>query len=138
VRACFKVVGGFVAVWVSTFLLFLWASIGFWPISTMRGWIEAQVDLAHGRYKILGYGLPPRGMPKYISLLHERYGVEYRAVTGCVVEKGTLDYTAAYNGVSEPVINRKFGHDIFKEVERESFELPKKTPAGDFAKRPSQ
>jgi hypothetical protein len=128
VRGFVRVAGGFAIVLASVFLFLLWNAMGYWPIPKMHGLIDAHVDLVHGKFKELGYGLPLRGMDKYISLLHQRYGVDYRAVAGCVVSKNTRDYVAAYDSVSEPAINRKFGHDIFKEVASESFELPQQSP----------
>ena len=127
-RGFLKVVGGFAVVCASVFLFLLWNAMGYWPIPKTHGLIEAHFDLAHGRYKILGYGLPLRGMDKYISLLHERYGVDYRAVAGCTVSKDLVDYANAYDSVSEPAINRKFGHDIFKEVASETLSFRRQSP----------
>ncbi|MGP8252161.1 MAG: hypothetical protein ACLQHF_09010 [Terracidiphilus sp.] len=134
----FKIVRGFAIVLASVFLFLLWDTMGYWPIPATRGRLDARIDLAHGRYEILGYGLPPLGMDRYISLLRQRYGVDYRVVAGCTVSKETLDYVEAYDSVSGSAINRKFGHDIFKEVASESFNIPKTTPMKDNVNQPAR
>lgn len=68
----------------------------------------------------LGTDCPLVGVQVNEALLRQRYGVEFKAVSGCIVWKSLEDYVAAYNGVSENAANRKFGHDIFKEVSEEA------------------
>jgi hypothetical protein len=67
-------------------------------------------------------------MDKYIWLLHQRYGVDYQNVGGCTASPAQRDYVDAYDGVSGPAINRKFGHDIFKEVASESLSFRRPSP----------
>jgi hypothetical protein len=122
VKGVCKVLGGFAALGVAAVLFLCWSLLGFPPFSATMGRLAARIDVAHGRYRILGYGLPPLGMDKYTDLLHRRYGVDYHAVAGCIVGEGTRDYAAGYDSVSEPVINRKFRHDVFKEVASETIE----------------
>jgi hypothetical protein len=119
-KGFFKIMGGFIAAGITAFLLFAWASLGFWPVSTVRGWTQARFDLARGHYKVLGYGLPTQWRSDYVSILGSRYGVQFRPVTGCVVSQGTLDYVEAYDNVSVAAINRRFGRDIIKEAEDEA------------------
>jgi hypothetical protein len=138
VRKFFKIVTGLAIVLASVFLFLLWDATGYRPIPATRGRMDARNDLADGRYKILGYGLPPLGMDKYILFLHQRYGVDYRAVAGCTASKSTIDYADAYDSVSAPAINRKFEHDIFKEVASESFELQKSASVKESANRPAK
>jgi hypothetical protein len=138
VKRPFKIVSGFAIALASVFLFLLWEAMGNWPIPATRGQLDARIDLAHGRYEILGYGLPPLGMDRYISLLSQRYGVDYREVAGCTVSKETRDYVEAYDSVSGSAINRKFGHDIFKEVANESFNIPKTTPMKDNVNQPAR
>jgi hypothetical protein len=95
--------------------------------------MEAHIDLARGRCRQLGAGLHPFGMDMYARILRQKYGVDYQSLGGCTVSNATIDYIDAYDSVSEPAINRKFGHDIFKEVATESFELPKAVPDKDDA-----
>ncbi|MGA3371179.1 MAG: hypothetical protein ABSC48_05400 [Terracidiphilus sp.] len=105
-----------VAVATLIVLLFEWDSAGWWPLAAALGQHNAQVDVAHGHYKILTHGIAnPEGSP-YANLLRQRYGVELHAVAGCIVSKSLVDYVDAYNNVSTDAVNRKFGHDVFKEV----------------------
>jgi hypothetical protein len=128
-KTFFKVMGGLVAVSTAAFFLFTWASFGFWPVSSVRGWAAARVDLARGHYRVLGYGLPPMGMPRYTRLLRDRYGVEYQVVAACIVSKGTLDYVAAYDEESVEAIDRRFGRDVLTEVANETFSNPRNASA---------
>jgi hypothetical protein len=79
-----------------------------------RGRWAANRDLANGRFLILGYGLPPRGVIEYRQILAERYGVEYQQVAACIVSPTLVSYADAYDRVSEQAIQQKFGQDIFK------------------------
>lgn len=125
-----------VAVWVLGILVLMilvvvWGSYSWWPIPHVSGRLAARNDLAHGRYRILGYGLPPPGMPLYISILRQRYGVEYVAVAGCTPSKATLDYLDAYDDLSSAAIDRKFGKDVLGQVEDEAFGRSSSTPAAE-------
>lgn len=101
-------------------LLLAWDAVGWVPFPGIQGNIEARIDIAHGRFRELGYGLPYRWTPVYKTLLRDRYGVEFNAVAGCIVSKSLEDYVAAYNKVSLSAANLKFGHDIFREVSEEA------------------
>ena len=81
----------------------------------IRGESLARFDVARGRYLELGYGLPAPWVPEYARLLRERYGVEHRAVAGCLVSKSLISFVRAYNSVSTAAAKRRFGHDIFQE-----------------------
>jgi hypothetical protein len=81
----------------------------------IRGELLARVDVARGRYVVMGYGLPAPGVPEYTRLLRERYGVEYRPVAGCLVSKSLISFVSAYNSVSTAAAKRRFGHDMFQE-----------------------
>ena len=137
-KGFFKVIGGIAISCVCVFLFLLWDESGCWPIPATRGRLDARIDLSRGRYRQLGWGLPPLGMDKYISLLHQRYGVDYQNVGGCTASPAQRDYVAAYDSVSEPAINRKAGRDIFKEAASESFELQKTTPVKNNANPPAE
>lgn len=54
-------------------------------------------------------------------MLKARYGIQYRAVAGCVVSRSQMDFVAAYNNVSATAIGRKFGRDVVRETENEAF-----------------
>src|SRR5437016_3942541 len=79
-----------------------------------RGRQAAEKDLAHGRYIVLGYGLPPRGVAEYKHILRERYDVEYRQVALCIVTKSLMTYADSYDSLSGAAIRQKFGRDVFK------------------------
>jgi len=71
--------------------------------------------VARGHYRLLTYGLPVSWLPQYAVLLRKRYGVEVHAVAGCVVSPALISYVDNYDRVSTAAVNRKFGHDVFKE-----------------------
>jgi hypothetical protein len=103
----------------------VWDSYAWRPIPRISGRHDARNDLAHGRFRILGYGLPAKGLPVYIALLRQQYEVEYDHVAGCTVSQETIDYVDAYDEVSAAAINRKFGHDVVREDGAEAFGRPK-------------
>jgi hypothetical protein len=116
VRLGFRCIAGILAV---VFLL-VWDVCGWAPIPTIRGTISARIDVKHGRYKQLGYGLPVPWRAGYEILLRKRYGVEAEVIAGCVVTRYLKDYVAAYNEVSEGAANIRYEHDVFKEVSDEA------------------
>ena len=91
--------------------------VAFGPV---RGYLTAEFDLQRGQYAVLAYGLPPFWQREYARLLHERYGVQYRPVAGCLVSQDLVWYVDAYNHVSTAAAGRRFGHDIFKETADEA------------------
>jgi hypothetical protein len=97
-------------------LLNVWGVYGWAPIPQIRGGIAARIDVKHGHFKELGYGLPVPWRPAYERLLRKRYGIEFETVAGCLVSPYLEKYVVAYNEVSEGAVNRKFGHDVFKEL----------------------
>jgi hypothetical protein len=91
--------------------------IGAWDMSaSIRGRIQAHLDIARGHYRILGYGLPSPWRGEYVRLLKERYGVEFHEEALCIVSKSVVDYVDAYDDVSKAAANRKFGRNIFEET----------------------
>lgn len=80
----------------------------------------ARYDISRGHYEVLGYGLPVPWRPEYARLLQERYGVKFRAVAGCIVSTGLVTYVDSYDRASAEAVNRKFGHDVFKECSDEA------------------
>ena len=97
------------------------AVIAIWELSaSLRGELAAHLDIARGRYELLGYGLPPFTRPEYARLLRERYGIEYHAVAGCVVSWDQMEFVEGYDSVSTSAAKRKFGHDVFKECEEDA------------------
>jgi len=69
----------------------------------------------------------------YSNLLHQRYGVEFQAVAGCIVSKALVDYVTAYNEVSMAAVNNKFGRNIFKEIYNVTKENGKQSDASKAA-----
>lgn len=84
--------------------------------AAIRGELVARYDLARGKYVVLSAGLPVRWRSEYARLLRERYGIEDRAIAGCIVDQPLLDFIGGYDGISMPAVDAKFGHDVFKEV----------------------
>ena len=82
--------------------------------AAFRGRHAAERDLARGRYVVLGYGLPPRGVAEYKQILREKYGVEYRQVALCIVSRSLVAYADSYDKISGDAIRQKFGNDILK------------------------
>lgn len=106
---------------VTVLMLTLLLATVLWAVSgSLRGRIAAHYDIARGHYYLLAYGLPTASRPEYARLLRERYGVEFRAVAGCVVTPTLVDYVDGYDSVSMTAVNRKFGRDVFKETMAEA------------------
>jgi hypothetical protein len=92
-----------------------------WSVTASgRGEIVARYDISRGHYEVLGYGLPVAWRPEYARLLQERYGVKFRPVAGFIVSTELVAYVDSYNKVSTEAVNRKFGHDVFKECSDEA------------------
>jgi len=79
----------------------------------------AESDFAKNIYRIFVVGRRPVENA-YHEYLQERYGVTVTAIAGCVVSDGILGAEEGYNSTMKPLLNRKFGHDIFKEAEEVS------------------
>jgi hypothetical protein len=98
---------------LATFFV-LWSVL--WSGSaSVRGRLVARFDTARGHYEVLGYGLPVTWRTEYARLLRQRYAIEFRTVAFCTVSKSMVAYVDSYNGVIAEVVNRKSGHDVFKE-----------------------
>lgn len=80
----------------------------------------ARFDIARGRYEVQGYGLPMPWRAEYAGLLQRRYGVNFRTVALCIVSRSLVAYVDSYNHVSVRAVNRRFGHDVFKECAEEA------------------
>ena len=108
----------FIAV-LLVFTLTLW-SIWEWPLASYRGALEAMLDVSRGHLIILGYGLPLPSRPQYEFFLQKRYGIEYRAVSGCIVSQTEIDYVAGYDRVSMAAAKRRFGPEVLTEAAKEA------------------
>jgi hypothetical protein len=117
------------AVAVLAVLLIVWCESGWWPIPTVSGQIEARMDVAHGHFKELGYGLPFAGADEYARLLRERYGIDFHYVDFCTVSRQMRAYADAYNEVSTIAAKRKFGRDVFREAYDQAVETRSQSAA---------
>ena len=92
-----------------------------WSVTaSARGELVARYDISRGHYEVQGYGLPVPWRPQYVRLLQERYGIKFRTVALCIVSTALVAYVDSYNRVSTAAVNRKFGHDVFKECSDEA------------------
>ena len=78
----------------------------------------AETDFTRNVYRIFVVGKRP-AKSFYDDYLKERYGVLVTPIAGCVVSDGIIGAIEGYNSTMKPLLNRKFGHDIFKEAEEE-------------------
>jgi len=112
--------------------LIIWSV--FWSVTaSARGELVARYDISRGHYEVQGYGLPVPWRPEYARLLQERYGVNFRTVALCIVSTTLVSYVDSYNKVSAEAVNRKFGHDVFKECSddaRQKWDAAHKTAKG--------
>ena len=79
----------------------------------------AETDFARNVYRIFVVGKRPSTNP-YDDYLKEKYRVVTTPIAGCVVSDGIIGAQEGYNSTMRPLLNRKFGHDIFKEAEEAS------------------
>ena len=101
----------------TTFIILTWVWDG---SASVRGRLAARIDLRRGRYELLGYGLPTPSRPQYAACLRKSYNVEFRAVAGCIVSEPLVSYVDAYDSVVVEDVNRRVGHDVFKECSEEA------------------
>jgi len=76
----------------------------------------AKTDFARNVYRIFVAGKPATGIPSEEYLLN-KYGVQVTSIAGCVISDGIAGAKDGYNSVMKPLLNQKFGRDIFKEAE---------------------
>jgi hypothetical protein len=106
---------------VAVGLAISFTAVSTWHLAApLRGDLAARIDVHQGSYQILAYGLPTAERPEYAECLRRRYGVEFRAVAGCIVSPGLISYVEAYDRLASSAANRKFGHDIFEECAQEA------------------
>lgn len=74
---------------------------------------DAEEDFAHGRPRILTYGLPAPWTQEYGEILQRDYGVELGTVAGCVVSTPLIDYVDAYNETIGGYLTSVHGSDLF-------------------------
>lgn len=81
-----------------------------------KGREMAESDFAKQVYRLFVVGKRPM-KSAYDEYLKVHYGVEVTSIAGCIVSEGILGVEVGYNSTIKPLLNRKFGHDIFKEAE---------------------
>jgi hypothetical protein len=86
------------------------------------GRADAERDVAAGILAIEESGLGS-GTGHSVRLLRERYGIEIRAVAGCIVNERILGHEAGYNAVSEAEIGRRVGSDRVAAARKEGYKL---------------
>jgi hypothetical protein len=79
----------------------------------------AETDFARNVYRVFVVGKRP-AKSAYDDYLKEKYGVVTIPIAGCIVSDGIIGAQEGYNSTMRPLLNRKFGHDIFKEAEEAS------------------
>ena len=79
----------------------------------------AETDFARNVYRIFVVGKRP-AKSAYDDYLKEKYGVLETPIAGCIVSDGIIGAEDGYNSTMKALLNRKFGHDIFKEAEEAS------------------
>jgi hypothetical protein len=72
-------------------------------------------DFSEGRFRILVYGLRRQESP-HDKYLREHYGVMTTPIAGCIVSDGIIGAADGYNSTIKPLLNEKFGKDIFLEA----------------------
>jgi hypothetical protein len=77
----------------------------------------AENDFAKNVYRIFVVGKRPV-KSAYDDYLKEHYGVLVTPIAGCLVSDGIIGAEEGYNSTMKPLLNRKFGHDIFEETEK--------------------
>lgn len=76
----------------------------------------AESDFAKNLYRIFVVGKRP-AKSAHDDYLKEHYGVLVTPIAGCIVSEGVIGAEEGYNSTMKPLLNRKFGRDIFKEAE---------------------
>lgn len=79
----------------------------------------AEADFARNVYRILVVGKRPAKNASD-DFLKEKYGILATPIAGCLVSDGIIGAQDGYNSAMKRLLNRKFGHDIFKEAEEAS------------------
>lgn len=95
---------------------------------------EARADIAAGKYRVLTYGLPSLESFREHDLLEERHGIVVQPIAGCIIDDEIAMRAKAYNAISRPAIERKFGKQVFEIARRDAREASV-LRVGDLTKR---
>lgn len=83
-------------------------------IAVEKGETLAKSDFEAGIYRIFVYGEPGTGSPEEIRLRKE-YSIYTVPIAGCKVSDGILGVAEGYNGTMKPLLEKKFGKEVFTE-----------------------
>ena len=83
--------------------------------ATQKARVMAEKDFAAGKYRLFVYGLR-RGNSPHDEYLKTNYGVDVTPIAGCVVSPGIMGAADGYNSTMRPLLQAKFGRDIFAEA----------------------
>jgi hypothetical protein len=81
---------------------------------------EAHADIRAGRLILRNYGFAAGVVGPYAQLLKERFGVQQRAVAGCVIDAELAAETRAYNDVMKAEIEKRFGAGVLETLRKEA------------------
>jgi len=94
-----------------------------------QGQEMARHNFAKGVYRLLVVGKRPV-KSAYDEYLKVNYGILVTPIAGCIVSRGIVGGEEGYNLTMKPLLNRKFGHDIFKEADEVTRSSGSSTGAG--------
>jgi hypothetical protein len=110
--------------WIGAIALFLVGLLAWFPTAYPRGMLVAWVDHQRGHYEVLAYhpthpAVPQQAEAEYSKLLEDKYRVKVKWVTERVTSPAQEEYFAGYNAVSERLLRKKHGVDVFRDCARE-------------------
>ena len=106
--------------WVGVVVVGIAFIVSLYLTTYHRGMIVAHLDHARGHYEVKAHGYVDGATFEYGRLLYRKYGVTPNIYGGCVVDATTSAYEAGYNSVSERLLIKKFGKNIFAECAAEA------------------
>lgn len=92
----------------------------FSPYAVRDGPREAEADIARGTPQLLTYGLPGVPMSEFREVLQRDYGVDERAIAGCVVSESLVKYAHDYNATIERHLKAKYGAEFMDVAARKA------------------
>jgi hypothetical protein len=113
-RKIFFLAIGLIVLFVT--LVYVWS-----VLAPARGRLAAKIDLWHGKYVYLIYGLEPPERREIARLLQERYRIELRTVAGDIVSQDLVSNVRSYNEVMDATIKSRFGNDVYEECAQAAY-----------------
>ena len=108
----------------------------------IQGKKDAEEELAAGKLALETMGLAPVSRNAVMDNLRENYGIELRAVAGCIVSPTITGHARGFNEVMTVQIEKRHGAGVMEKVENEAIALLKdnqkiepESPASRFVKR---